>query len=382
MALRTQDLAPATVRSRELALAIGAEHARQRGIAAADPIRIEVIDHGQWTMAGHYHPHRPLYRLALDDPAGTELYLSSRTGEVVLDTTRWQRGWNYIGSVAHWIYATPLRSRPQLWSAIVQGLSLAAVVLVVAGAVLGIARVRIGGGRRASPYHGLHRWHHLLGLSSLIFVTTWIVSGFLSMDDGVLFSTGRATRSELTAISGAPGWDRLTGENLHHLDPGARELEWFAFDGRLFRRTITAPDKQHIAEVGRWRSEPEQAFLPLAALSPIARRLGPDCGDPAAMGPDDNHTIASVISGDPVYRLRCGEVWYDIDAATGALLQTTDASRRAYRWLQSGLHRLDFPALASRPILRTALIVALCGIGLLFSLTGLVIGMRRLWRGA
>jgi len=196
----------------------------------------------------------------------------------------------------------------------------------------------------------------------------------------VLFSTGRATKSDLAAISGAPGWDRLTGEDLHHLDPGARELEWFAFDGRLFRRTIMAPNTQSVAEVGR--GEPEQASLPLAALSPIARRLGPDCGDPSEVRPQDNYTIASVISGDPVYRIRCGERWYDIDGASGALLQTTDASRRAYRWLFDGLHRLDVPALASRPMLRTALIVALCGIGLVLSLTGIVIGARRLWRGA
>jgi len=92
--------------------------------------------------------------------------------------------------------------------------------------------------------------------------------------------------------------------------------------------------------------------------------------------------IASVISGAPVYRIRCGERWYDIDSASGALLQTTDSSRRAYRWLFSGLHRHDFPVLSGRPVLRTALIVTLCGIGLVFSLTGIVIGTRRLWRGA
>jgi hypothetical protein len=41
-------------------------------------------------------------------------------------------------------------------------------------------------------------------------------------------------------------------------------------------------------------------------------------------------------------------------------------------------HRLDIPALNARPVLRSALIVLLCGGGLLFSLTGVVIGWRRL----
>lgn len=377
-ALRAADLAPAAVRSRELALAIGADDARQRGKAAPDPARLALIDHDQWTVAGQHQRHRPLYRLALDDEAGTEFYISSTTGEVVLDTTRWERRWNVIGSVAHWIYAPALRSRPALWSAIVKWLALAALALVVAGAILGVARVRIRGKRSASPYRGMHLWHHVLGLASLVFVTTWIFSGFLSMDDGVLFSTGRATASELAAISGAPPWDRLKDEDLQRIDPRARELEWFAFDGRLFRRAITAPNTQHIAEVGH--SEPEQAFLPLAAVGAVARRLGPQCGDPAEIGPNDNYAMTSIISGSPVYRITCGDVWYDIDAASGALLQTTDSSRRAYRWLYGGLHRLDFPALAARPMLRTALIITLCGIGLLFSLTGIAIGARRLWR--
>ena len=379
-ALRAADLAPATVRSRPLTLAIAADHARQRGMAAPDPAKLALIDHDQWTVAGHFQRHRPLYHLALDDEAGTEFYISSTTGEVVLDTTRWQRRWNLIGSVPHWIYAPPLRSRLQLWSAIVKWLSLAALALVVAGTVLGIARVRIGSKRSASPYHGMRWCHHLLGLSSLVFVTTWIFSGFLSMDDGVLFSTGRATASELAAISGAPPWDRLKDEDLQRIGPSAREVEWFAFDGRLFRRAITAPNTQYIAEVGH--SEREQAFLPLAAVGPVARRLGPQCGDPTEVGPDDTYPMASVVLGAPVYRISCGDLWYDIDATSGALLQTTDTSRRAYRWLQAGLHRLDFPALTARPMLRTVLIITLCGIGLVFSLTGIAIGARRLWRRA
>jgi hypothetical protein len=379
-ALRAGDLAPAVLRSNSLALAIGADYALRRGTAAPDPARLALINHDQWTVAGQYQRHRPLYHLALDDEAGTEIYISSATGEVVLDTARRERGWNFIGSVAHWIYATPLRGRPELWSAIVKWLSLAALALVVAGAILGITRVRIGNKRRASPFHGMHLWHHVLGLSSLLFVTTWIFSGFLSMDDGVLFSTGRATASELAAISGAPPWERLKDEDLQNIDPHTRELEWFAFDGRLYRRTIIAPNTQHVAEIGR--GQREQAVLPLAAVGPVARRLGPQCGDPAEIDPDDNYASASVVSGSSVYRITCGDVWYDIDAANGALLQTTDASRRAHRWLYSGLHRLDFPVLTARPMLRTVLIITLCGIGLVFSLTGIVIGACRLWQRA
>jgi hypothetical protein len=377
-ALRAADLASADVTSTPLALVIGADHARQRGMTTTDAARISLIDQDQWTVSGNYARHRPLYRLALDDDAGTDIYVSSKTGEVVLDTTRWQRAWNFAGSVAHWIYPPQLRSKPKLWSAVVWSLSLAALISVLAGAVLAVARLGIGRNRRVSPYQGLHWWHHVAGLVCLIFVTTWIFSGWLSMDDGRLFSSARASNADLTAVAGAPQWNPLADEELHGIDPRAREVEWFAFAGRLFRREVTAPEAQHLVEIGTRDSAQKFLFLPPDAIGSIANRLSPDCRDPVAISPEDDYAMASIMPGSPVARIACGDVWYDIDAANGALLQRTDASRRAYRWLYGALHRLDFPALAARPILRTLVIVALCGIGFLFSLTGVAIGWRRL----
>jgi hypothetical protein len=378
VALRASDLASASVPSSPLALVIGEDYAKRRGLKAAASANVALIEYDQWTVAGTYHPHRPLYRLALDDDAGTDIYISSKTGEIVLDTTRWERGWNVVGSVAHWIYPTPLRAKPELWSAIVWWLSLSALVGVVTGTVLGVVRVRIDGKRRMSPYRGMRWWHHVIGLFALIFVTTWIFSGWLSMDDGLLFSRARVSAAETATVSGQPPWDRLTNQKLQDIDPQAREVEWFALDGRLFRREVTAANDQRLVEIGS--SGPQRNVLTVAMVRPIGLRLGTACGDPAKVGRADNYAAASVMPDGPVYRITCGDVWYEIDAANGALLQKTDPSRRAYRWLYRALHTLDFPALAAQPTLRTVLIVSLCGTGLVFSLTGLVIGARRLWR--
>jgi hypothetical protein len=375
-ALRASDLAPAGVTSNPLALVIGADYARQRGVKAADSAKITLIDHDQWTVAEHYHRYRPLYRLALDDDARTQVYISAKTGEVVLDTTRWERGWNFVGSVVHWIYPPQLRSQRALWSSILWWLSLAAFVSVLAGVVLGLVRLRLDGKRRVSPYRGMHWWHHVLGLLTLIFVVTWIFSGWLSMDDGLLFSRARTSNAEIAAISGAPSWDRLTDEELRQINPSAREVEWFALDGKLFRREITAPTAQRLTEVGS--AGLERQFLPVRSVRPIALQLGSACGDPTEVDRTDNYAIASIVENAPVYRIICGDVWYDIDAANGALSQKTDPSRRAYRWLYQALHTLDFPALTARALLRTVLVVSLCAIGFVFSLTGLVIGWRRL----
>ena len=47
---------------------------------------------------------------AANDAADSVIYVSPRSGEVLVDTTRFERGWNWIGTVLHWIYFTPLRS--------------------------------------------------------------------------------------------------------------------------------------------------------------------------------------------------------------------------------------------------------------------------------
>jgi hypothetical protein len=374
-ALRASDLAPAGVTSDPLALVIGADYARQRGVKVPDSAKITLIDHDQWTVAEHYQRYRPLYRLALDDNAGTEVYVSAKTGEVVLGTTRWERGWNFAGSVAHWIYPPQLRSQRALWSAILWWLSLTAFVSVLAGVVLGLLRLRLDGKRPISPYRGMHWWHHVIGLVTLFFVTTWIFSGWLSMDDGLLFSRARASNAEIAAISGAPPWDRLTDEEMRQINPSAREVEWFALGGKLFRREITAENAQRVAEIGS--TEPDRPFLPVRSVRPIALQLGPTCRDPIEVDRADHYAIASIMQDSPVYRIICGVIWYDLDGANGALAQKTDPSRRAYRWLYQALHTLDFPALTARPMLRTALVVSLCAMGLVFSLTGVVIAWRR-----
>ena len=103
VALRAADLSDASVKSEQLALAIAQAHARQSGIDASRAVLVGVADYDQWSVPNGFDKHRPLYRVALNDSASTELYVSSTTGEVVLATRRGERAWNYVGSVVHWI---------------------------------------------------------------------------------------------------------------------------------------------------------------------------------------------------------------------------------------------------------------------------------------
>ena len=140
----------------------------------------EQIDYDQWTVAGDFDSDRPLKRIALHDAAGTEVYISSGSGHVVLVTTRHERLANYAGSIAHWLYPSELRHHRHAWSALMWWLSLLGTVGATLGVVLGLVRLATGPG-----YHGLQRWHHILGLAVAPFVLSWTFSGFLSMNDGL-----------------------------------------------------------------------------------------------------------------------------------------------------------------------------------------------------
>ena len=331
------------------ALASASSHAATRGLDTTQVKLIDTVVHDQWTVANNLDSHRPLFHLALNDAAGLELYVSSVTGEVVRDTTRSERLFNYAGSVLHWIYPTVLRKHWAAWDTTVWWLALACLLGAISGALLGVLRLH----KLASPFRGWMYWHHVTGLACAVFVLTWIASGWLSMDHGLLFADGRPQADEIATLSGPP----LTAGELadHAASPAGRhEIEWSRFAGRVLTGPLTVDDVQR-----------------------AATRLGPRCINAAD---DDAYAARSRTADGTVFRIICGQTWWQIDGADGRIIEKLDASRRAYRWAFRALHTLDFPALADRPALRSGLIMLLCGGGFFFSLTGVVIGWRRLKR--
>ena len=377
-AIHASDGADASVQSAGVALAIAQDHARRRGLDATHAAFLERADDDQWSVPNSFDRHRPLFRIALGNAVGTEIYVSSRTGEIVLDTTRFERGWNLAGSVLHWIYPTVLRRDWALWDRVVWTVSLLALIAAVLGAVLGIVRIRQRGGLIGSPYRGWHALHHILGLGSTVFVLTWIFSGWLSMDHGRLFSRGQLTPAEAGVTNAVPDWRRAPPLNEPSLSIAAREVEWLAFSGSVYRRDRTGVDSQTLTKAGESARDRQMMFLDEQDVVGLTARLRAGCNAASVVVDNDDYPARSSVPGAPVYRSRCDDVWYDIDAADGSVLQRLDASRRAYRWFYSALHMLDFPALTAHPRLRDVLIVGLCALGLVFSITGIVIGWRRL----
>ncbi len=319
--------------------------------------------------------HRPLYRIALNDAPGTELYVSSTTGEVVLATTHHERIWNYVGSVAHWIYPTILRSNAAAWSKTVWTLSLVALIAAVAGVVLGVIRLQVSRRGLQTPFRGWHAWHHVLGLFSATFVLTFIFSGWLSMDSGLLFSSGRLSPAEQAGIA-----QRRIGACLRATTIQRRRgrRRW---NGSLWASaSIAANEPEPMLNRSSRLILPRRCphpFLTAIEIDPLVRQIAPGCAAPVVVASDDNYPETSAVArraglsfGLRRCLVRSRQRDRRTDRAAGSLASQLPMAlcRAAYA---------DFPALTARPMLRSVLIVGLCTIGFLFSITGAVIG----WRG-
>ncbi|HEX8827518.1 MAG TPA: PepSY domain-containing protein, partial [Xanthobacteraceae bacterium] len=281
--LHAADLSEAEVASAKLARAVASDYAARRQWDSAAAGVAALQDYDQWTLSGELDRYRPLYRVALSDPSGVDLYVSKITGEVVQATTRCQRIWNYAGSVSHWIYVTALRSHPTAWSGLLWWMSLFASIGAALGAYVGILRIRVQGSRLVSPYAGLHAWHHWIGLGCMLFVLTWIFSGWLSMDNGTLFSTDKPSEKEIATVAGALDWNAIPRDEAQHLDPRTIEAEWFAFGGHIYRRQIYASGDQRLA-IAEASAEEAIAFLDGEAIDAAARQLTPGCARAISVG--------------------------------------------------------------------------------------------------
>jgi hypothetical protein len=66
---------------------------------AVRPVIRGTVERDQWSVSGRFDPLRPLYLVSLADTDGTELYISSRNGEIALDTTRRERTWHWLARI-------------------------------------------------------------------------------------------------------------------------------------------------------------------------------------------------------------------------------------------------------------------------------------------
>jgi uncharacterized iron-regulated membrane protein len=344
------------------------------------------IERDQWTVAGGFDRHRPLWKVALEGPGGRVLYVSSRSGEVVFDTNAHERFWNWLGSVPHWIYPTILRQNNLAWRQVVMWVSGPCILGAVAGIWIGILRVRIGrrrfGPRRVTPYRGWMKWHHVAGLVGGLFLTTWIFSGWLSVDPGRFFQTPGIGQAAMVRYAGVDQPLLLSMTDLARAGAGARRLRirWvFGAPQILVERdplSSTLLDGESLSPLHIDR----QSILDAAAHAmPRAHIVAID----RLTAPDAYWYETNSLPLLPVLRIRYDDParsWIYVDPASGSIVGETDARRRLYRWLFDLLHKWDLNGLIQTRPSWDLLLWLLSVLALTVAVSGVVIGWRRLRR--
>ena len=352
--------------------------------AVSGPIRYD-----QWIVHQQYDPFRPFYRVRLDDAARTDLYVSTVTGQVRQRTRLRERAWNYLGAIVHWIYFTPLRSNWSAWNEVVWWVSLAALMSAIAGTWLGIVRSvanSTAGRRGLSPFRGWMRWHHIIGLFAGAIVLTWIFSGWLSMDHGRIFSLAQASSNQTARLKGIK-----LAETARAARPAAMsalapfsELTFNAIAGHPFLTAFgPAATPARIVFLDSSPSGRLTALQP-SLISSALRAVWPGKTVRAADGDryDALYRLAESVGDNGAAFLVGGNAGLRVyvDRETGRFLAVMNPNRRQYAWFYYALHTFEFPVLINHPAVRTALELALLAVGFGFSITGVILGYRRLRR--
>lgn len=368
----------------EQALQSAADFASRSGIPTTPSIDDKTIQTDQWTVSAALNDHRPLYKVALNDDIGTELYVSSRTGQVVRDSHTTERVLNYFAAVTHWLYPTFIRKYPDAWAWMVDILSGVGTIFVVSGLWIGVMRWRRkrAPGKPAVPYRGVMRWHYFTGVIFGLCVLTWVLSGLLSMNPGKLNPSRSPSDNQRQVYSG--GELDVTQFSLPaRLPNDAMEAELIRYDGQPFYNVTTRDGTRRLVSA----ADGEAALPSVEAMTERAAGLLPDAQIDridVLTGYDNYYYTRHPVRGDkplPMIRIRftdADRTWFYLDPVTGQVTERSTSINRLYRWLYNGLHSWDIRWLwERRPLWDIAVIAFMLG-GTLLSAIGMVIGIRRL----
>ena len=355
----------------------------------------------QWTI--YDRSVLPAHRFRVADGAGTELYVSRRTAEVGMATTRRERVLAWLGAIPHWFYLPALRVDRPLWEAVIVWTSAFGCLIAVTGLLLGLTRFRWRRpprGEARIPYAGVMWWHYLSGAVFGVATLTWTFSGLLSVQP-FAWMTVRGLEAPPSALGGgAPvltgfpeieqaAWERATGGRP------VKEVALRSIDGRPHYEVYVAGGASGDASAqGRERLVlAADTLLPRAPSSDVdalVTRLEATFPDVAVAGAERLDAYDAYYYGRgadapplPVIRVRFAdalETWIYVDPADLRVAASVHRYSRLERWLFNGLHSLDFAFWYDRrPLWDIGLIVLSLG-GLASSGIGLWVGAGRIRR--
>jgi len=376
--------------------------------------------------------HFPLHRVALDDGAGTEYYVSERSGEAVMKSDRRTRMLGLFGYITHTFFFFRQKS---WWSALLQWTSWIGLLMCITGAVVGVWRYGLSPRFRHkrvpshSPYTGWMKWHHYAGLICGVFTITWVFSGLVSLDVIPGIRESRYSPQQIAegarSVQGEGAIIDLSSLAVENVKAAAstvsrsfapKELELLQFGSEPYLIAYRSPTPE---TVDGWSSRsgmdfitptPDGEHVLVSPLHPdrtfprfdddtvmkIARDAMPGVAirDAAWLNEYDDYYYKTVSSFDlglprmartlPVLRVRyedAAQTWLYLTPSPGQILKV-ESLDRVNRWGYYGLHAFDFAFLFRyRPLWDIVVVALLVGVGV-SSVTSIVPAYRRLARHA
>lgn len=363
-----------------------AEHAFGR--SSLDASRLTQPD--QWTLSGVPKPLFPLVHVTLADAAGTEVYVSIHSGEIVQASVSRERFWAWLGAIPHWIYPASLRRERELWRDTVLCLSGLTGLLTLSGSIAGLhvlsaTRKRRAAGQAPRSRNTYLRWHQRIGLTFGALASTWVLSGALSLGPFQWSGAGPSDHA-LLALHGkgtmSPSASQLTAALSNCQRAFAvRELELTTFAGGVYA-TCLGDKTSLIIDLTRTAAT-ATGQAPLSVLRAAARRLTADVFALSQHSEPDDYYYPSHGSTDfvtPYVRLDLSDpdaTSYYLDPARLRVLEHTTRLKRLERWLYHGLHSWDFAALYAQPLLWRSFMVVAMALGLGLVILGAALPVSR-----
>jgi uncharacterized iron-regulated membrane protein len=335
----------------------------------------------------------PFHRFSLGDFSGTQLLISSKTGDVLQENTRLERGMYAVGNWLHVFRPLDYIGLEKERHTVIAWVSFFAVIAIIAGLIIGWLRWRPSffgkhtySEGRTQPYRAFwFRWHFWAGLIGGTFTLFWALSGYLNNNPWDIFSPANASREEIAKYQGedfpalALSWKPSPnqGEATETV-----ELGWKRLGKEAVLLAYTRDGLRHPQTVEGALTQFDEA-----ALLNAATRLQSETGvsQRVLQSEYDSYYYPSKRQGSiekplPVWRVEfedaVGTRLY-IDPQDGRLVLKQDQSRRVFRWVFSALHHWDFGWLAHRP-LWDGWIVTWILFGIVLSISSIVLAWKRL----
>lgn len=358
----------------------------------ADPVRVDTLHKRDiWIMYSRYLSEMPICKFYYDDAEKHELYIASRTGEVLQFTTARQRFWAYIGAIPHKFYLPVLRQHTDawVWSLTIGGIIalIAALSGLYAGIYLLYKRYK-SRGKFGSPYKKYwYKWHHISGLIFGVFLVTFAFSGAMALQripQWVIKTHGDYRVSD-TKFRGRPlpvECYALDYQLLAEAYPGLKTVEWSHFRDVPVYEVQMADLTVSIDASG---TDVKELNLTDKQITQAVRHIHGEEAELTVSLIDTYEEYYLSRSGRlplPVYKVEVDNAdrsVYYVDPATGEF-RYLNRARKAKKWVFSGLHYLNIHWLVERPVLWTIAIWTLCLGGAYVSLSGIWLGIKYLRR--